>query len=377
MKHLNSILRGVFALGLLSGCAMKSTSSGLDSVSRPLVIAHRGASGELPEHTLEAYRRAIQQGADFIEPDLVCTKDGVLIARHENEIGETTDVAKKFPRRKTKKTIDGQLMEGWFAEDFTWAEIRQLRAVQRVSTRDQSFNGLYAIPSFREVLKLRADMSAEHGREIGVYPETKHPHYHRSIGCKMEGTLLKDLSDFNLNRKSAPVFVQSFEVSNLREIRQQSDVRLVQLIGDPFSEPADKKGTGETFGRLLTREGMQELAKHVEGIGPYKQLIVLGPADESGNPSAPIKATAEALQALFKLREKKGIIITDFVERAHTAGLQVHPWTLRSDAPFLPSFWEGNAEKEFLFFAELGVDGIFTDNTAEAIKAYKPLVPKK
>lgn len=373
---------GVSSLALavaLSGCASHSPparDASLSAARGPLVIAHRGASGELPEHTLEAYRRAVEAGADFIEPDLVCTKDGVLIARHENEIGETTDVAAKFPKRRRDKIIDGEAISGWFAEDFTWAEIKTLRAVQRVKTRDQSKNGLFAVPSFREVLELRARLSAERGVEIGVYPETKHPSYHRSIGCPLEDRLVEDLRAFGLDRASAPVFIQSFEVGNLRELRKKTEARLVQLIADPGTEPFDLRGSGRTYGSLLTPEGLRELAATVSGIGPFKQLVVVGPAGADGAPAAPATAAAEMLRPWLSLKARQGMITTDLVERARAAGLVVHPWTLRADAPFLPAFYEGDARREFLLFAELGVDGVFTDHPAEAAAAFRSRVSR-
>ena len=184
---------------------------------KPLVIGHRGASGYLPEHTLESYRRAIELGADFIEPDLVATKDGVLVARHEPNITGTTDVSTRpeFADRKTKKVVDGVEEEGWFASDFTLAEIKTLRAIQPMAERDQSFNGKYQIPTLQEVLDLAKSEGAKANRTVGVYPETKHPTYHVNLGLKLVDRLLAVLAQYGYTSKNSPVIVQSFEVSNL------------------------------------------------------------------------------------------------------------------------------------------------------------------
>lgn len=315
---------------------------------RPLIIAHRGASGELPEHTLEAYRLAIEQGADFIEPDLVCTKDKVLVARHENEIGETTDVAVKFPSRKAKKTIDGQTEEGFFVEDFTLAEIKTLRARQRLKFRNQEYNGKYQIPTFSEILNLRKQMSAVMGRPVGVYPETKHPTYHETtLGCPISQLLVKDLQEHGLDNFEAPVFVQSFEVSNLETMRRASRVKLVQLIDSAENQPYDLKLKGDrrTYGDLISPGGLRRLAKTVNGIGPWKRLIV--PEDKSGELLKP----------------------TDLVERAHELGLVVHAWTFRNDPSYLAKPYGGDPAKEYLQFRALKLDGLFTDFPKSAVSA--------
>ena len=253
----------------------------------PLVIGHRGASGYLPEHTLEAYRLAIRQGADFIEPDLVSTKDGVLIARHEVNITQTTDVAEhpEFAARKTQKTIDGATEEGWFADDFTLAEIKTLRAVQRVPFRPQQFNGLFKVPTFREVIKLALQEGRRRGRPVGVYPETKHPSYHQSVGLPLERRLVSILDAHGLKTRRDPVIIQSFEVANLKELNRLTGVRLVQLIDAEGialdgtlipNRPFDfvLAGDPRTYADLLTDAGLSEIKTYADGIGPWKRYIV-------------------------------------------------------------------------------------------------------
>lgn len=298
----------------------------------PLVIAHRGASGHRPEHTLEAYVLAVEMGADYIEPDLVITKDGVLVARHENEIGETTDVGDRFPNRRTTKTIDGQQVTGWFTEDFTLDELRTLRAKERLPIRSQAYNGQFLVPTFREVLALADSLGRARGRAVGVYPETKHPSYFRQIGLPLEEPLLADLKAAGLDRADAPVFIQSFEVDNLKALKGQTDVPLIQLVAGGV--PADLAARGETrtYADMLTPDGLREVATYAAGIGPEKRLVL--PSD-SGE--------------------------TSLVRNAHTAGLAVHIWTLRTEPVFIGKRFGGDAESEARAFIAAGVDGIFTD----------------
>ena len=287
-----------------------------------LIIGHRGASGHRPEHTIESYTLAISMGADYIEPDLVSTKDGVLVARHENEIGGTTDVADKFPARKTTKTIDGQPVSGWFTEDFTLAEIRTLRAKERLPFRSHERDGMYPIPTFDEVVALADAKSKETGRTIGVYPETKHPSYFRSIGLPLEPALLETLSRHGKRTKADAVFIQSFEPANLQLLRPQTQLQLVLLL----------EATADVSPARLA-----EIRTFADGIGPDTRLIV--PANADGT-----------------LREP-----TSLVADAHKAGLLVHVWTLRSEPAFLSPTYGGDPLKEHRQFASLGVDGIFTD----------------
>lgn len=324
-----------------------STASALDPLPSPLVIAHRGASGVMPEHTLEAYSLAIEQGAHFIEPDLVITRDGVLIARHENELSDTTDVAVKFPERKTTKTVDGRVVEGWFAEDFTIDEIRTLRARQRLSFRDQSMNDRYSIPTFDEVLALIKRESMRRGQPIGVYPETKHSNYHQKIGLPLEGTLIATLDGAGLNAADDWVFIQSFEVENLRKLNRMTELRLVQLLGFGSEAPYDQAvaQTGMTYADMITDQGLVGVAEYADGIGPWKVLIV--PQDREGN----------AFPA------------TDLIERAQAAGLLVHAYTFRDEPRYLTKAYGGDSLKEYQYFLDLGLDGFFTDFPSTALQA--------
>ena len=299
---------------------------------RPLIIGHRGASGHRPEHTLEGYRLAAEMGADFIEPDLVSTKDGVLIARHENEIGGTTDVAAKFASRRTTKTIDGQSISGWFTEDFTLAEIDTLRAKERLAFRSHAYDGQFAIPTFDQVIELAQRLGRELKRPIGVYPETKHPTYFRNIGLPLEDKLIASLAKHGWNRKDAPVFIQSFEPDSLRLLRGKTSVRLIQLTSDAS---------------MVDDAGLKAIASYADGIGPEKRLIV--PVGADGSLGTP----------------------TDLVQRAHAAGLQVHIWTIRIDKEFLPAGYHGRGEAEYEQFRDLGVDGLFTDFPDAAAKALR------
>ena len=307
-------------------------------LSAPLIIGHRGASGHRPEHTLEGYRLAAEMGADLIEPDLVSTKDGVLIARHENEIGGTTDVAEKFPSRKATKTVDGESITGWFSEDFTLAEIRTLRAKERLAFRSHDYDGKFLVPTFDEVIQIAQQMGRELGRPIGVYPETKHPTYFRGIGLPLEDTLLASLDRAGWNRRDAPVFIQSFEGGNLRALRSQTRVRLIRLV----SSPAD-----------VTDAALKDIAGYADGIGPEKRLVI--PVDADGTVRAP----------------------TDLVPRAHALNLLVHIWTLRIDKEFLPAGYHGRAETEFEQFRDAGVDGLFTDFPDVAARVFHDRLPSR
>jgi len=307
------------------------TASVATAPLRPLIIAHRGASGHRPEHTLEGYRLAVEMGADFIEPDLVSTKDGVLIARHENEIGGTTDVADRFPDRKRTKTIDGQSMTGWFTEDFTLAEIKTLRARERLAFRSHAYDGKFEIATFDQVIELAQQLGKAAGRPVGVYPETKHPTYFRGMHLPLEEKLLASLQKHGWNRREAPVFIQSFEQENLRVLRKQTKVRLIQLV---------------SAAAMVEGDGLKSIAAYADGIGPEKRLVV--PVNDDGSLGTP----------------------TDLVTRAHAAGLLVHIWTIRVDKEFLPAGYHGRPEAEFEQFRQLGVDGVFTDFPDVAAKSY-------
>jgi glycerophosphoryl diester phosphodiesterase len=322
----------------------------------PLIIAHRGASGYRPEHTLASYELAIQMGADFIEPDLVSTKDHVLIVRHENEISETTDVAAhpEFASRKTNKKIDGHDVTGWFTEDFTLAEIKTLRAKERLPFRNQSFNGQFEVPTFAEVIALTKRKSAETGRTIGIYPETKHPTYFRSIGLPLEEPLLAQLKEAGYQERNAPVYIQSFEVGNLERLRKLTDLALIQLMeaeGRPWDFTVAKDP--RTYHDMATPKGLAEIAKYADGIGPDKRMIV--PAGPDGRLLSP----------------------TSLVRDAHAAGLLVHPWTFRSDGTFLAPEYGGDPGREYEQFFSLDVDGLFSDFSDTAVKARETLKAKR
>jgi glycerophosphoryl diester phosphodiesterase len=314
----------------------------------PLIIAHRGASGYRPEHTLASYELAIGMGADFIEPDLVSTRDGVLIARHENEISGTTDVADRpeFAARKATKQIDGREVTGWFTEDFSLAEIKTLRAKERLPFRDPSYNGRFEVPTLAEVIDLARRGSAETGRTIGVYPETKHPSYFRSIGLPLEEPLLAALRGAGYRGRTAPVYIQSFEVGNLKELRKVTDLPLIQLL-EAEGRPWDFAVAGDprTYHDLATPAGLAEIAAYADGIGPDKRRIV--PAGADGRLLPP----------------------TSLVADAHASRLLVHPWTFRSDGPFLAPEHGGDPGKEYDQFFSLGVDGLFSDFPDTAVQA--------
>lgn len=325
--------------------------------NQKVIISHRGASGYRPEHTLASYELAIRQCADYIEPDVVPTKDGKLIARHENEIGGTTNVADhpEFADRRTTKTIDGSKVTGWFTEDFTLAEIKTLRAKERLpQLRGTAFDGLYEIPTLDEVLTLATRSKTCAGKPVGVYPETKHPTYFDSIDLSLEEPLLDALRARGLNKKNAPVFIQSFEVSNLRELNQETPVKLVQLI-DCTSSPYDqvKAGTGVTNKTMVTRQGIAQIAKYADGLGLCKDLMI--PRDSSGKLLQPTTAISDA----------------------HKFGLVVHGWTFRAENNFLPADFRigtdpaahGDLNGEIDRFVAAGMDGLFSDFPDLAVQA--------
>ncbi|WP_419808877.1 glycerophosphodiester phosphodiesterase [Sphingomonas sp.] len=331
------------ALFAASTLALAVTASQSEPVSqRPILIAHRGASGLRPEHTLAAYELAIEQGADFIEPDLVPTKDDVLVARHENEIGGTTDVAAhpEFASRKTTKTIDGQQVTGWFTEDFTLAELKTLRARERLPQLrpgNAAYDGRFEIPTLAEIIALAKRRSAETGRTIGIYPETKHPTYFASIGHPTDAALVTQLRAAGWDRADAPVFIQSFEVKNLQRLHGMTKIRLIQLL-DGTGAPAD--GAQPSYAAMTTPAGLAAVARYAYGIGPNKAMLW------SGDTPSPL------------------------VAQAHAAGLKVHPWTYRAEEMFLPARFKGQAghagvRAEIASALEQGIDGFFTDFPAD------------
>jgi glycerophosphoryl diester phosphodiesterase len=342
----------VAVISLVSACAPIENIAMTRALpdTPPIVIAHRGASGERPEHTLLAYDLAIDQGADFIEPDLVPTKDGVLVARHESNITDTTDVADhpEFAARRTTKVIDGIEQTGWFTEDFTLDELRTLRAIERLPqlrSGNAAYDGQAMIPTFAEVIALAQQRSAELGRTIGVYPETKHPSYFASIGLPLEARLIADLRAAGWDRADAPVFIQSFEVGNLKRLHEITPVRLIQLFA-ARGGPAD--GDGLSYAEMASREGLAQVAVYARGIGPERTMIL---PDWNGAP-------------------------TSLVADAHAVGLRVHPWTFRAENFFLPPALsspggdsDGAMEREIVRYIEIGVDGFFTDYPYKGVQA--------
>ncbi len=374
------------ALALTAALAL-AACGGSDSPSyptlsgdTPLVIGHRGASGYRPDHTLESYKLAIDMGADFIEPDLVATKDGVLVARHEPNITGTTDVSTRpeFASRKTTKNVDGVNEEGWFVSDFTLAELKTLRAVQPLSDRDQSFNGKFQIPTFEEVLDLAKAEGTKAGRTVGVYPETKHPTYHAKLGLPLEDRLLAVLAKYGYTTKASPVIVQSFEVSNLKYLRSKTQVRLVQLVDAndvnadgsmdltaPYDKPYDfaVAGDSRTFASLLTPAGLKEIKTYADGIGPWKPYLIPSKQVDANKDGKP-----DDLNGDGKIDERDRVMMpaTSVVKDAHAAGLFVHAYTFRNEAKRLASDFKGDPKAEYKLFFNLGVDGVFSDFTDTA-----------
>ena len=328
----------------------------------PIVIAHRGAPGYLPDHTLEGYTKAIQMGADFIEPDLVSTKDGVLIARHEPNLKDTTDIATRPEFAKYKRTVevDGKAEEGWFAADLTLAQIKTLRAKQPRADRSPQYDGQFQIPTFEEILKLRAELSKKYGREIGVYPETKHPAWHHDLGLGFEDKLVNILKKHGLNRTNAPVYIQSFELTNLKALKKMTKVPLIYLLdADDVNKdgsiatirPYDfvKQGDTRTYADMLKPENLKEVAKTANGIGPWKVYVASYRTDADGK--------THRLPA------------TDLVKRAHDLNLKVHLYTFRNEAKHLTSDDKGDPYNEYAAFFATGIDGLFSDYTDTAVAA--------
>lgn len=375
MKFLSLLAASTLAFASIAACAQPPERHGARSPTHPLVIGHRGASGYLPEHTLAAYWMAIEQGADYVEPDLVITKDGVLVARHENAIAilnadgsvreATTDVVDRpeFASRKTTKTIDGVTVTGWFTEDFTLAELKTLRARERLPalrSANTRFDGMFEVPTLDEVLQLvaqanergRAEAHAGRGRPaawrpVGVYPETKHPSYFQCIGLPLEEPLVRTLTRHGYVGPHAPVFIQSFETANLRKLNRMTQVPLVQLIsasGKPWDFVAN--GDARTYADLATPAGLAEIRSYANGVGANTSVMI--PLTAAGTLATP----------------------TNFVSDAHAAGLIVHGWTFRAENAFLPNEFDvgadpagfGKLEGQIKAFLNLGMDGFFTDH---------------
>lgn len=381
IKHL-IIAAATLAVVAMSAPLQARPGGAQPPAAAPLVIGHRGASGYVPEHTLAAYWLAIEQGADYVEPDLVITKDGVLVARHENAIAilnadgtvreATTDVVERpeFADRKTTKSIDGTPITGWFTEDFTLAELKTLRARERLPAlrvANTRFDGMFEVPTFEEVLQLveqanerRRSEAREAAREggkgrgkaqrkayvpIGVYPETKHPSFFQGIGLPLEEPLVKLLHRYGYQRADAPVFLQSFETANLRKLRRMTRVPIVQLFGGGRPYDFVLAGDPRGYADLATPAGLAEIATYANGIGPNTAQIIPLVGGRLGMP-------------------------TTLVADAHRAGLLVHPYTFRAENNFLPNEFDSSSDPAALgdmagqlrVFLKLGIDGFFTDH---------------
>ena len=333
--------------------------------AKVLVIGHRGASALRPEHTLASYAQAIADGADFVEPDLVMTKDGVMVARHENEIGSTTDVAvhPEFAARRTCKSIDGEEVSGWFSEDFTLAELKTLRARERLpQLRSTRYDGQFPVATLAEIIDFVAAESAAHGRVIGIIPEIKHGTYFRQLGLPMEDALLATLAAHEYTRR-APLEIQSFEIGNLKYLRgklaagDHANIRLLQLLGDDEQQPYDVAAVGGklSYAQMMTLAGLREVAAYADAIGPNVRAII--PLQPDGTFAEP----------------------TALVRHAHAAGLELHPYTFRPENHFLPKpLWQGSdphtfneagSIAEIRAYLDAGIDGFFTDAPALGRKA--------
>ena len=371
-NQLIALMAGM-AIALTFSTTTKTTERGARGTGA-IVIGHRGASGYIPEHTLAAYYVAIQQGADFIEPDLVITQDGVLVARHENEIGGTTDVAQRpeFASRRTTRTLDGAAITGWFTDDFTLAELKTLRAKERIpATRPANtrFDGMFEVPTFEEILALvtsvnenRRELAQAQGggsvKLLGVYPETKHPTYFQQLGLPLEAPLVTLLNRYGYNSARDPVFIQSFETANLKKLASMTKLPLVQLV-DASGKPYDFVVANDprTYADLIKPAGLQEVAGYAQALGANKNLIIPRVENFLGSP-------------------------TTLVRDAHQVGLLVHGWTFRAENAFLPMELRsstdptalGDLAGEVKKFLEVGLDGFFTDHQDIGVRARDDLL---
>jgi glycerophosphoryl diester phosphodiesterase len=349
----------------------------------PLVIGHRGASGDRPEHTLASYQLAIERGADFIEPDLVSTKDGILIARHEPNLIGTTDVKDRpeFASRKTTKMVDGVAEEGFFASDFTLAEIKKLRAIQPASERSQIFNGLFEIPTFEEIINLVKKFEADTGKKIGIYPETKHPTFHDNLKLSLEEPLLATLQKTGFTDPSR-VFIQSFEVANLKELNGKTNLPLIQLLDaydvaldgsliyeDVNKQPYDFTVSGDkrTYGDLQTPAGLKEIATYADGIGAWKPMIISSKGIDANGDG---KADDVNKDGLVNETDRTSLPATALVKDAHANNLLVHAYTFRNEPRRLAANYNGSPAEEYKAFIAAGVDGFFSDfpGTADLVR---------
>lgn len=368
----------------LAACGTTGPSAGklltLDG-QPPLVIAHRGASGQLPEQTLEAYARAIELGADVIEMDLVSTKDGVLIARHDPNLAISTDVAKhpRFASRKKTIQVDGETQTGWFSNDFTLAEIKTLGGISTDPERPQEFNGKFKVVTFQEIIDFAKAKSKETGRTIAIYPETKNPTYFRDLGLPMEDKVIAAINAAGWNSKTAPIYVQSFEPGSLKYMKSKGlNTRLIQLIdGDgidmktgamTYAVPVDrpyewtKAGDKRNFDVMVTPAGLAEIKTYADGIGPWKRYIV----SVKGTVGADGKVVDVNKDGKINDADATSMAPTTLIADAHKAGLFVHPFTFRNESRRLASDYNKDGKNEYAVYYRLGVDGVFTDFTDTA-----------
>jgi len=372
------------SVALLQACGGESTAFFKTlSGDAPLVIGHRGASGTFPEHTLESYKAAIDQGADYIEPDLVLTKDGVMIARHEPMLDGTTDVATKFPTRKTTKNVDGRATTAFFASDFTLAEIKTLRAIQPNGARSKAYDGLFSIPTLDEVIALAKTEGAKVGRTVGIYPEIKHSTFHATeVGFGknvFEDKLVTTLHAAYGNVATAPVFIQSFEVSNLQYLNTKTNMKLVQLIDaydvlddgsiqvdtatyNEWRQPYDfvVSKDARTFKDLVTASGLDFIKTYADGVGPWKPYLV-----KTVNDKVDRTGDGKITEADRRVDGSTGVI-----ELAHQKGLFVHTWTFRGDSGGYDLGFK-DVKTEMEYYIKLGIDGVFTDFPAAGVAALK------
>ncbi|MFJ2605124.1 glycerophosphodiester phosphodiesterase [Streptomyces sp. NPDC087425] len=351
----------VLGFGGSARAAEAHTGGGLKSLPKPTIIGHRGASGYRPEHTFGSYQLALDMGADIVEAgDLVPTKDGHLVCRHEPEIGSTTDVADhpEFAGRKTTKSLDGVATTGWFTEDFTLAELKTLRAIERIPANrphNTLYNGRWEIPTFEEVLTWQDEQTRKRGKQVWIYPETKHPTYFRKLGLGVEERVAKVLHKHGKDRRDSPVILQSFEPTGVQRLNTLVDNPLVVLLSSADSRPWDfvESGDPRTTADLITPKGLREIAGYAQGIGPTLDLVVPRTAD--GSLDAP----------------------STLVRDAHKVGLLLHPYSMRNENPFLPTEYRkgsapdayGDAFGAFQTYFATGIDGLFTDNTDTALLA--------
>ncbi len=336
----------------------------------PIIIAHRGAQSHYPEHTLEGYEMAAHWGADYIEPDLVLTKDGIFVARHEPYLSQKTNIAslQEFENRKTTKVVDGVSITDWFVADFTLAELKKLRVRQSWKNRPQEFNDQLEIPTFQEIIDFAKAFKKSSGKEVGIYPELKHPTFHRDLGLPMEDLFLSQIANAGYTNKDSKIYVQCFEVKTLQYLYSKTPVKLIQLLGasgikengglrfkakdgsyDSSGQPYDFfiNNDARDYSFFTTEKGLEFIATYAQGVGPWKPFIISLATD---------------------LKTKKMVhLTTDFNALAHKYNLEVHPYTFRNE----DTQWFINEDptQEYLRFFEAGVDGVFTDYTLEATKA--------